>query len=598
MNTITPQQFFAAIFPQPLEAGQLMVWSKIRKSGKTATDWCFDLDQAGHQVERYRRTRDVYFGVALQDRKTALARARRRMKRAAPSRVRGSEESVTALPALWAELGVAGIGPAQLEALPQRPSIVVSTGTALQAYWLLNRLWVLEEEAERRRAKHLLGKIRWALASAGAARRPAAAPVRPDLADLMPVAGTFREDGRRCRPIAVVRLPESGSGRRYAPEDFADLEDPPQPGREPPPWVAVDSAAVPEALDDPEADFRRVWRGCSWIRHCHRHQATLPEREWVAALSIVGRARAGSAPAGGIPEVGSSAGAGGRRLAHAFSARHPGYAPELTDRTLERALAGEPATCRRIGRALEAWGRHCCRCGHQGRIESPIVLGAGDHSAPRLSPATPRATLGATALPAARVAASAPAPAAGEGDGEEPLDEPVDGGRPEVEIVVRISPRAPGWTSVLRALIAVLERSIPRRGDDGESGGDPPAGRPEPVPRTAVPRTPVPRTAVPAPLIDGLEQLLATLGGEGTSRQMVEALAAARNRDRFGLLRTALSELIRGLDGGVPTARQVGCLLASFRGRSDGRRTIVCSRRSRKGMTWMVGRTKGMAENE
>ena len=75
---------------------------------------------------------------------------------------------------------------------------------------------------------------------------------------------------------------------------------------------------------------------------------------------------------------------------------------------------------------------------------------------------------------------------------------------------------------------------------------------------------------------------------------MVEALAAARNRDRFGLLRAALSGLLPGLDGGVPTARQVGWVLASFRGRSAGRRTIVRGRRSRKGMTWTVQRTEGM----
>ncbi len=631
MKTITPFQFFAAIFPQPLAAGQLMVWSRVRTSGNTRTDWCYDLEQAGRQVERYRRTRDVYFGVALHDRKTVLARARRRMKRTAPTIVRGSAESVTALPALWAEIGVAGAGsgPA-LDALPLPPSILVSTGAALQAYWLLDRLWVLEDPEEQRRAKHLLGKLWWALASHGAVPgRPPAVGGGSDLAGLMRVAGTFRQRGQgrpgnqppgnRCWPIAVLRLPEDASSDRYARGDFEALEDPPETPGGPPPWEAAGAGTEPEALLHPGADFRRVWRGCSWIRHCHRRQATLPEKEWAAALSIVGRARAVS----GSPEGGSPDGVDGRPLAHAFSAGHPGYSRELTDQALARALAGGAATCRRIGRGLGAWDRHCSRCRHQGRIESPIVLGAGDRKegpgAPEETPPTaefPPATATATteamappamappavAPPAGRVAAAAPAPAAATRDGAEPLFDPTDDGRPQVEIVVRISPRSVvtrsvvtrsvvteasnplgDWTPVIRAAIAGLERSISTRSRDCARSGDPPA--------------PVPRTAVPAPLIDGLEELLETLGGEGTARRMVEALAAPQNRDRFGPLRAALRDLVPGLEDGVPSAMQLGRALASVGAWSAGGRAIVRGKRRPDGVTWAVRRTEGTTVN-
>ena len=37
MDAITPFQFLSGIFPDPLGHGQLMVWSKIRRSGKTLT---------------------------------------------------------------------------------------------------------------------------------------------------------------------------------------------------------------------------------------------------------------------------------------------------------------------------------------------------------------------------------------------------------------------------------------------------------------------------------------------------------------------------------------------------------------------------------
>ena len=44
------QAVLAEIFPEPLRHGQLMVWSKIRRSGKTLTDWCCTLHQAGRRI--------------------------------------------------------------------------------------------------------------------------------------------------------------------------------------------------------------------------------------------------------------------------------------------------------------------------------------------------------------------------------------------------------------------------------------------------------------------------------------------------------------------------------------------------------------------
>ncbi len=84
-------------------------------------------------------------------------------------------------------------------------------------------------------------------------------------------------------------------------------------------------------------------------------------------------------------------------------------------------------------------------------------------------------------------------------DGEEPLFGPIDG-EPQIELVIRISPGTrPLRSPFIRAAIASLERSISRRGRHGGTGGDPRPRQPEPV---------------PAPLVDGLEELLATLSGE------------------------------------------------------------------------------------
>ena len=609
MDSTTPFQFLSAIFPEPLGPGQLMVWSKIRRSGKTATDWCYDLHRAGEQIELYRRTREVFFGVALHDRQRALARARKRFKRAAPSKVRGSEESVTALPALWAEIDAAAgdrspsaLPPrgrlAILEAVPRPPSIVVWTGTAFQVYWLVagdrgGKVWVLEDDKERRRAKRLLAKIQWALASAAEAEGwgPAIATRTDDdlaevrLSGLTRVAGTFRHRGGRHWPVVVEHLP-TADARRWAPRDFDGLADPPPRPGSPPTWAGL-APGAPASPPEPGAgaDFRAVWDGCSWLRHCYEDQATLPEREWHAALSIVGRARAAAgSPGGGPPD-----GADGRSLAHGFSARHPGYAPDLTEQALSRALGREAATCGRIGRELGALEAHCSACRHRGRIESPIALGdkAGDDGepAPREGDATgTRETTRGT-----------PAPP--------PVESPIDVrpaaavmGPPQVELVIRMPPGAPqpgapqpaSWAPLVRAAIVSLERSFapesrPADGDD--------AARVDAARRGGRSLTVLPR------LLHGLEELLESLGAEGataggdaaaTARQIVEALAAPRNRDRFGLLRAALRMLVPGLEGEVPTAWRLGRTLGRYRGVARDGRAITSARRGPGGLTWSV----------
>ena len=118
----------------------------------------------------------MWFGVAFQDRREALSCARRRNKRATAARVRGAEGSATVLPALWAHIDFPGgvsadprrgdrVATAVLFAeVPQPPSIVVSTLTGLDVYWLLDGPWVLAGEEDRRQAKLLLAKVRWALA--------------------------------------------------------------------------------------------------------------------------------------------------------------------------------------------------------------------------------------------------------------------------------------------------------------------------------------------------------------------------------------------------------------------------------------------------
>ncbi len=88
----------------------------------------------------------------------------------------------------------------------------------------------------------------------------------------------------------------------------------------------------------------------------------------------------------------------------------------------------------------------------------------------------------------------------------------------------------------------------------------------------------------------GVEELLAALGGRATARQMADALGSEGNREAFGVLRAALRRLFPELGGGLPTARQLGYTLRSFRDRDLGGRRIVQARKNTRGVTWAVRR--------
>ena len=385
MPRITPLQFLQTLYPElerssPDRSGRLVLWTKSRRSGKKHTDWPHSLVQAARLARSYRRSRDVYFGVALQDRDRALAIARRRRPRIGKAAVRGSEASATALPALWADLDVAGPGHSSqrlppdraaalglLVAVPVPPSIIVDSGGGLHVYWLLREPLTLASGADRRGAKDLVRRLQAALGRR-AADHGWGVDNTANLAQLLRVPGTLNYKLGKPRPVTVERFPLSPSlgDVRYAPEDFDAL---------PEAVAAIDEPLLRgrEREHGPPADFRLVLAGCAWLRHCYEDRTSLPEPEWYAALSIAGRC--------------ASDGVDGRRLAHRISRDHPGYRPSDTDDKLDQALERSgPRTCAHIAGALGQRSAYCQGCPHFGRIKSPIVLGAGPTPASASSP--------------------------------------------------------------------------------------------------------------------------------------------------------------------------------------------------------------------
>ena len=111
----------------------------------------------------------------------------------------------------------------------------------------------------------------------------------------------------------------------------------------------------------PSAESRRaliepIVAACPWMRHCRDDAAWLPEPEWYAMLSVIGRCQ------------------DGERLAHEWSAPYPRYSEKETAKKLEHALtAAGPVTCARVEELTG--GEWCKNCELRGMITSPIVLG-------------------------------------------------------------------------------------------------------------------------------------------------------------------------------------------------------------------------------
>jgi len=131
--------------------------------------------------------------------------------------------------------------------------------------------------------------------------------------------------------------------------------------RENPGAEATASAKEPAAIAP-------ILRGCSWIRHCREDSASLPEPEWYAMLSILGRCRDGLA------------------LAHQWSRPYPRYSPEETEAKLNQALkASGPVTCLHIAGSL-GQSSLCSSCPNHGKVRSPIVLGNRNGVPPKPKP--------------------------------------------------------------------------------------------------------------------------------------------------------------------------------------------------------------------
>jgi hypothetical protein len=309
-------------------SGFLTVWTMPDK--KTAYFPATNLTAAVDYAEKLRETHDVYFGVGL----------RRESKGAF---VRGSNEDVSVIPALWSDIDI--LGPAHketalpatvdeaiafLDSLPLKPSLIVNSGNGLHVYWLFAEPLGIATEAHR---NNIAGALRgWQTFINDAAKeRGWKLDNTSDLSRVLRLPGSVNhKSGGSGEVVTVI----AENDVRYSPSDFA-------------PYIKQE--AVPEAADTGTTTFsgtvgsgERIIEKCAFIRHCRDNAASLPEPWWYAMLGNL------------------SLCSDGETLCHEFSKSYPGYKRDETAGKIAHARrASKPHTCAYIRDTL---GFDCSGC--------------------------------------------------------------------------------------------------------------------------------------------------------------------------------------------------------------------------------------------
>ncbi|MFU2207242.1 YfjI family protein [Solidesulfovibrio sp. C21] len=276
---------------------------------------------------------------------------------------RGKADDVIAIPGFWMDLDIADEVHAQTalpatveEAMsifkdfPFKPTIVVHSGHGLQVWFLFDKPWRFGSEEQRKKAQALSKAFQEAIQSVARAKGWELDNTA-DLARVLRLPGTMNN---KADPVPVRILEEyTDYARRYTIEQIEAGLLKSQGVAEPALSMPTDH---PTHVPGDGADLGLITEGCGFMRHCRDATTTLPEPEWYAAMSILGRCQDGA------------------RFAHEWSRHYPGYSAEETDRKLRQALEkGGPRTCEDI---IEKFHPEACEtCPSRDKVKSPVVLG-------------------------------------------------------------------------------------------------------------------------------------------------------------------------------------------------------------------------------
>lgn|GEM_PF-1350404 len=223
--------------------GYLVVWTSEDKKSRWIP--AKNLSKAAQGVKTLGSNSNIYFGVGLQDQEAAMATAKnieqrkQSGKKVTAATVRGFKDTSVAVPGLWIDIDIQGPNHAQ-QNLPKNidegkdliasfslaPTLLVSTGGGLHAYWLFKELYVFDGIEDRFFAQALVQRFQYTLQQS-AKKRGWEVDSTFDLARVLRLPGSYNCKGTPV-PVEVIQYNEAA---RYNPDDFEryllDLPDEP-----------------------------------------------------------------------------------------------------------------------------------------------------------------------------------------------------------------------------------------------------------------------------------------------------------------------------------------------------------------------------------
>lgn len=197
------RDFLSLLFGHPSLAGlYLAIWD--RQTHKTAAFQLPDLEAAAANAEARATTTDVYFGVCPYTAVDPMSR--------------GTADRAGALVGVWLDVDVRhpeahkaeNLPPTREAAfdliyeMPRAPTLVVSSGYGLQAWWAFREPLLIKTEAQRIEAGMI--STGWvAAANRRAAKHGWKLDPVGDLARVLRLPGTWNRKGAEPRPVEVVK---------------------------------------------------------------------------------------------------------------------------------------------------------------------------------------------------------------------------------------------------------------------------------------------------------------------------------------------------------------------------------------------------------
>lgn len=229
------------------------------------------------------------------------------------------------------------------EAVPQKPSFVVSTGHGLQIYWLFSTPFLIQTADDTNKIQAILKGFSHYVIGRALKEKGWKLDNVSDIARMLRAPDT-----QNVKAVSVPCEILSAEDFRYMPEDFAS-------------YVQTDETYTSPIADDDYVPVRKdgdAWELvelCPFLQHCRDDAADLPYDDWFAMISILAQTE------------------NGREVIHELSSPYigrrgsRGYSAAETDRKIKDAKEHDaPHTCARIKEHYD--------CGKNCGVKSPICL--------------------------------------------------------------------------------------------------------------------------------------------------------------------------------------------------------------------------------